>query len=125
MPIALRWKMLKYFWFKSFLFTLAVEVPIFILIARKEVPVWRAALAGAAGTCFTHPTLWFVWRVVVKDYAWYIISGELLAALIEAVIFWAIARPIPFSKAVAASFFANAASYGVGKLVRLLLPGLL
>jgi hypothetical protein len=106
-------------WLKAYLFTLLVEVPIFVLIARRtvELPLWRLALAGAAGTLATHPALWFVWPHLFSDYALYIVTGEILVACIESLTFYALARPISFWTAVAASFVANAASYGVGALV--------
>ena len=116
-------------WVFSFAFTLAVEVPIFIALARlfckKEIPIWRAALAGAVGTCLTHPNLWYTWFYLMRDvwhqpYWVYIFSGELLVSVIESFTFYAIARPIRLSQAIAASFLANAASYGVGNLLRYL-----
>ena len=30
-------------WLKSFAFTLAIEVPVFVLIARGKAPAWKAA----------------------------------------------------------------------------------
>jgi len=107
------------FWIKAFLFTLAVELPIFVLLVRGKVPLWRAALAGAAGTCVTHPCLWFVWPHVVQDYTTYIVSGELLVATLESLSFFGLARPVRLPRAVAASFLANGASYGLGALLRL------
>ncbi len=101
-------------WIRSFVFTLIIEVPIFILMVRGTVPLWRGTLAGAAGTCITHPCLWFVWPFVVSDYTLYIISGELLVATIESFVFFAIARPVRLSKAFASAFIANAASYAAG-----------
>ncbi|MDD5307731.1 MAG: hypothetical protein PHU25_10465 [Deltaproteobacteria bacterium] len=106
------------YWLKAFLFTQGVEIPIWTLLARGAVPAWRAALAGAACTCLTHPLLWFVWPRVVHDYGAYIASGELLVAAIESAVFFVLARPVTFSRAVAASFLANAASYGGGLLLR-------
>ena len=112
-------------WAAAFAFTLIVEIPIFALIARlpgglpagRRLPLWRLALAGAAGTCLTHPLLWFVWPRVVHDYAAYIASGELLIAIAESATFFALARPIALRRAIAASFVANAASYGIGALL--------
>jgi len=111
-------------WLSALALTLVVEVPLFVLIARrfgpttkKRAPLWRLALAGAAGTCVTHPALWFIWPLVINDYTLYIASGELLVAAIESVTFFALARPISLRLAIAASFVANAASYGVGALV--------
>ncbi len=146
-------------WLRSFVFTMAVEVPVFVWMARSyraspRVTLRRAALAGAWGTCMTHPVLWFLWPGLyvatlglllapesltqeygrqaiyfVMDPAHVFWSGvaiaELLIACIESVTFWLVARPIPLSRAVAASFLANAASYGLGQLVRYLWPDLL
>ena len=107
-------------WSRSFLITLVIEVPIFALIVRRQVPLWRGALAGAAGSCLTHPLLWFAWPFVVHDYTLYILSGELIVATVESLTFFALARPIPLTRAIAASFIANAASFGGGILLRLL-----
>jgi len=105
-------------WFAFYLFAFAVEVPIFILLVRGRVPPWRAALAGAAGTAFTHPLLWFVWPKVVRGYAAYAISGELLTFVIETFTFFFIAGTISLRRAATASFAANAASLLLGFLVQ-------
>jgi hypothetical protein len=107
-------------WVKSFALTLIIEIPIFSVLVRREVPLWRGALAGALGTCFTHPCLWFIWPFVVRDYVPYIVSGELLIATIESLTFFAVARPISIKKAIGVSFVANAASYGIGALLHVL-----
>jgi hypothetical protein len=129
-------------WVKSYAFTFAVEMPFFVWLSRQYVPKWRGALAGMAGTAFTHPLLWFVWPPLVikawrallaaarlasvspflashvEPYSVYVATGEVLVCIIESLTFFALARPIPFWQAVAASFIANAASYGFGQLVR-------
>lgn len=111
------------YWARAFAFTLALEVPLFVLVGwwlargSERAPIWRLAVAGAAGTMMTHPLLWFVWPLIVHDYTAYIVSGELIVATVETFTFFAIARPIKLSHAVAASFIANAASYGLGMLL--------
>jgi hypothetical protein len=111
-------------WIRAFLFSLATEAPFFVLIGRwrkadeAPIPILRLVFAGAVGTCLTHPLLWFVWPAVISDFTWYTVSGELIVAAVEALVFFALARPIPFFRAVAASFIANAASYGLGELTR-------
>ncbi len=113
-------------WIRAFLTTLAIEVPIFVLVARwknepmRRAALWRLALAGVVGTCFTHPLLWFVWPKVVHEYWAYIVSGELLIAIIESFTFFAIARPIKLTRAIAASYIANAISFFGDLLLRLL-----
>ena len=112
-------------WAAAFGMTLAVEVPIFVLLARYtaaklKVPSCtkrRAALAGALGSCITHPLLWFVWPFVVRDYTAYIISGELLVAVIESLTFYLAAKPISPKRAAFVAVTANAASFGFGVLV--------
>lgn len=110
-------------WLGAFGFTLAVELPLFVLVGwwlgrdAKRIAIWRLAVAGAAGTIVTHPLLWFVWPLVVHDYTDYIVSGEILVACVETLTFYAIARPACFLHAVAASFIANGFSYGLGLLV--------
>jgi hypothetical protein len=117
---------------------------VFIALSRRYVPAWRGGLAGMAGTAVTHPLLWFVWAPFVVQgwrrlaqtawfaaacpdvirglpaYAVYVFTGELLVSVGESLTFYALARPIPFWRAVAASFLANAASYGLGSLLRAL-----
>ena len=111
------------YWIRAFGFTLAIEIPIFVLVGRfgsfkkNRIPIWRLALAGAAGSIVTHPLLWFVWPQLISNYTVYIVSGELIIALVESVSFWLIARPIKMKTAVAASFIANAISYGGGYLL--------
>jgi hypothetical protein len=112
------------FWCQAFAFTLVVEVPLFVLVAARgltraeRAPIWRLILAGAAGTALTHPLLWFVWPRVIADYTTYIVTGELLVALIESLTFFALASPIRLARAIGASFIANAASYGIGALLQ-------
>jgi hypothetical protein len=115
-------------WFVSFLFTQAVEIPIWTGLSWRAVRLWRAALAGALCTCVTHPLLWFVWPRVFflwrewpfpfSRYSAYLVTGEFLVAVIESMIFYFAARPGRFSKALAISFIANAASLGLGVLAR-------
>ena len=111
-------------WLAAFVLTLLIEIPVFALVARLlgrkdagRAPLWRLLLAGAAGTCVTHPLLWFVWPRLFGDYSAYIVSGELLVAAIEAGTFYLIARPIRLPTAIAASFLANGLSFFVGLIL--------
>jgi hypothetical protein len=110
------------FWLRAFVITLSMEIPIFVVLARigmkrESCPVWRLAVAGAAGTLVTHPLLWFVWPHVISGYTLYIITGELLVATIESFTFFLIARPIHLSRAFLVSFIANGVSWGLGALL--------
>ncbi len=105
-------------WIRSFGFTIVAEAPVYILLGYGRVGIARAFLAGALGSCITHPLLWFVWPRVVADYHLYVTSGELLVAIIEAIVFYLLARPVGIARAVAASFLANAWSFGLGLFLR-------
>lgn len=92
-------------------------MPIYALVGSRAAPWWKAGLAGAACTAVTHPLLWFVWSRIFSNYTTFVISGELLVAVIETLIFFALLRPIPLRLAVSAAFLANAASYALGTLL--------
>ena len=111
-------------WALAFGLTLLVEIPVFALVARllergraPRAPLWRLLVAGAAGTCVTHPLLWFVWPHAFDEYSIYIVSGELLVAAIESGTFYLVARPVRLSTAAAASFLANGLSFLVGMIL--------
>jgi hypothetical protein len=107
-------------WARAFCLTQVMEVPIYTAIAWKRAPAWRLALAAFACTAITHPLLWFVWPFVVRDYTAYVISGELLIAAAETLIFFALIPKLTLPRAIAAAFLANAVSYGVGQLLHAL-----
>ena len=109
-------------WLRAFLLTLLFEIPVFVLFVRGRVPMLRAALAGAAGTCVTHPLLWLVWPYLNPDhYASNLTVAEVLIAIVETLTFFALARPVKLGRAAAASFSANAFSAGVGLFIYWLL----
>jgi len=107
-------------WLISFLKTLVVEIPIYVFLARSSVPWRRAAWAALACTVVTHPALWYLWPHVTDDFRIYIVTGELIVALVESVVFYYLARPVSYILALSASFFANAASYGFWALIKYL-----
>lgn len=107
-------------WLGLYAKTLAVEIPVYVWLTRGTVPPRRAALAALACSTITHPILIYLWPRLFTDYQPYIVSGELLVAATEAVVFYLLARPVTWTRAVAVSFIANAASYGVGLLTRYL-----
>ncbi len=105
-------------WARAFILTQVIEVPIYTAVAWKRAPTWRLALSAFCCTAITHPLLWFVWPFVVRDYTAYVISGELLIAAAETLIFFALIPKLTLPRAVAAAFLANAASYGIGHFLR-------
>lgn len=107
--------------------TLAVELPLLLLILRGRVSWQRTLVAGLLATGITHPQLWYLWpRLFTIDtrarYDTYVLVGELTVFVIEALVIAGICRGrIPVLLAVAASALANATSYLVGVMLGVLL----
>ncbi|MDI7269345.1 MAG: hypothetical protein QME96_15255 [Myxococcota bacterium] len=110
--------------------TLAVELPLVLLLARRArlgASLRRIAAAALAANLLTHPALWYVPYLLVPA-AWspqhwgtYVVGGEAAVLAVEALVYWLLlARRRPWL-ALALGTLANAASYGVGLLVMPLL----
>jgi hypothetical protein len=104
-------------WFFAFLFTQAVEVPIYSVALHRHPLASRLAIAFAT-SLLTHPVVW----VLVIWYAdrgyWRVVAGaEALAVLVEA----AYLRAFTVRSALRWSLLANASSLGLGIVSRLML----
>jgi hypothetical protein len=98
--------------------TLAVEVPVVLLLLRRRG--WKRVLAAAlVANLVSHPLLHFVLPRIVSPMArgQFILVGEIGVFVLEALIYWAVLRPRPWPLAVAAAALANAASYSIGLLL--------
>ena len=104
-------------WIIAFALTIIIEMPVFTLLGRKYASAVKAAAAGVLCSCITHPLLWFAWRPLFDSYIIWAISGEAAVIAIEAIVFYTVVRPTPFTKALAISLLANATSYGTGLLL--------
>jgi len=104
-------------WCQSFFLAIIVETPIFVIGSIGATSLFRGGAAGIVGTTVTHPILWFVWPFVIRDYFAYVVTGEILVVLIEAVIFFVLARPVSFKRAAITSVAANSASFLIGVLI--------
>ncbi len=102
-------------WFRAFLFTEAVEVPVYRFLAGT--PTWAAFAASA----ITHPFVWYFFPPVGDalglSYEVTSVASELFAWWVEAA-FLVIAVKMPRRRALGYSFAANAASVAMGLLSR-------
>ncbi len=111
-------------WLRAFALTLLIEIPLYVALdsyfrkIKSSKTYLRAVLAATLGTFTTHPLLWFVWPYVITNYILYVITGEILAVLIEALCLFAIARPVSLKHAAIISLVANAVSFGVGTVIQ-------
>lgn len=97
--------------------TWAIEIPVLFALLRyifrnRELPVLRIVFAGALCTALTLPYLWFVLPPFV-DAAYYLLIGESLVVVIEAVILNRL-LVLKWTVAGACSLAMNAASFFLG-----------
>ena len=103
-------------WLEAFVFTQVIEAPIYFYVFRRE-KVSLALFMSIVPTLLTHPVVWFVWPRLPTDYWTMVAFAEAFAVGAEAVIaFFLIARRPWFCLALA--FGCNAASLGLGLLIR-------
>ena len=107
--------------------TLALELPVVVVLLRPHCGAWRSFLAGLLASSVTHPLLWYAWPLVVSpyQYARYVATGEALVVVVETVVLHEVAlrrvdsmvRRRRWGLALAVATAANATSFGVGLLI--------
>jgi hypothetical protein len=97
-------------WLWAFLFTQAIEVPIY------AIPLRGRPLVGFGASAITHPVVWFVFPLLIHDYAIMVVAAEVFAVVVEA----AYLRANGVRRAFWWSLCANGASLGLGLVVRAL-----
>jgi hypothetical protein len=113
-------------WFRAFLLTLAVEVPIVALLLRRLEPSrTRLLVLVLFANLATHPAVWFVFtQFFLIGTPGYVVVAEGWAVGAEAVFYWAAFRGVSVRRAVAVSLVANLASFVAGRLLVALWPDL-
>jgi hypothetical protein len=114
-------------WLAAFVLTVAVEVPVVVLILRRSEPdLRRLALLVLFANLATHPIVWYVIsQPFLIGTPAYLLVAEAWAIGAEAV-FYVITVPLPsWRPAAAAAGAANVASFLVGQLVVTIWPGAL
>ncbi len=112
-------------WWRAFLSTLIVEVPIYALVLRSlDLP--RALVLGIACQAVTHPCFWLSWNAlgdgVYDHYVVAVIAFETVITLIEAMLCAVVLKRDGYASRGAirlgliASVVANASSVLVGYL---------
>lgn len=107
------------FFLVSLSVTILSEVPVLYLITRyfyKLTNIGDIVLSGVLASALTLPYFWFVLPAYVSDRSLYIILGESVIVIVEAIIYFKLLR-LKFWQAVLVSLIANLVSVGVGLLV--------
>ena len=100
----------------SLLLTLVVEIPTLFLVARYllkiKIEAKEILYRGVFVNLFSLPYLWFIFPLFISSHN-YILIGEILVVLIEAVILLKVLK-IKFKNAFVLSLIANFSSYLAG-----------
>jgi len=101
----------------ALLFSLAMEIPLVMIVARSWVPDWRRiVVTGACCTLLTHPFAWWSFRLLRPHLASFPARAlviEVTVALVEAALY-AKLLPVSWRRALVLGFAANAFSFGLG-----------
>lgn len=111
-------------WFRAFLLTLAVEVPLAVLLLRRWEPSRPRLLALVVfANLASHPAVWFVFaQFLMVGTPEYVLVAEGWAIACEAVFFWAAFRGLPPRRAILVSLAVNVASFLAGMVVTTVWP---
>jgi hypothetical protein len=113
-------------WFRAFLLTLAVELPIAAVLLRRYEPAWpRLIVLLVFANLASHPAVWFIFTQWFLVGTWtYVLAAEGWAVGAEALFYWAAFRGVSVRRAIVVSLAANAASFLVGRLLVAVWPDL-
>jgi len=110
----------------SLLFTITIETMVIYGLIRyfykKEIETKEILFAGVLPSFATLPYVWFIFPLlfVIGSYALYVWTAEISVTLIEVLILYKLLN-ISLKEAFVLSFFANLASYGIGKIIHILM----
>ena len=105
-------------WARAFALTLAIELPLYVLLLRREGFGARTAFgAGLAANVVSHPLLWFAFPMF-EPYVAYAAAGEAMVIAIELAVVYAAGRMARIrmrtARTVAVVVVVNAVSMVVG-----------
>lgn len=118
-------------WLAAFLLTLAVEVPLAVVLLRRALPrepsTARLVLIAAFANLASHPLVWFVFtQLFLVGTPAYVAAAEGWAFAIEALFYWTVLpRRLGAARAVGVSLLVNLASFLAGRLLWQVVPDLL
>ncbi len=99
--------------------TLAIEVPVVLVVAHlfplNGIRPRKFLLPAILASTLTLPYLWFVLPAYIHDGGIYIVVGELLVTLIEALLYKNLLG-LSYRQSLLLSFIANLASFSFGVL---------
>jgi hypothetical protein len=105
-------------WARAFAVTLVIELAVVLAMTRDDIETRsRRTILVVFANLVTHPIVWFVIPAFVAGTWTQLFVCEAWAVLAEA-LFYGVTMRLRGSRALAISAIANAASYGVGVILR-------
>ena len=106
-------------WFAAFVITLAIEIPIVIVLLRRTEPnLVRLGILIVFANLATHPVVWFViTQLLLVGTLAYTLLAETWAIAAEAVFYRVAFRDLSARRALVVAIAANATSWLVGRLI--------
>ena len=106
-------------WFPAFVLTLAVELPIAVVILRpSRLGAGRLMGIVVIANLATHPVVWFVLpQLLDVGTTTYVVAAEAWAVAVETACYALAVPGIGFRRAASAAVVANAASWLAGRVV--------
>lgn len=113
-------------WFAAFVLTLAIEVPIAVVLLRRAEPdLRRLGVLIIFANLASHPVVWYViTQLVLVGTPGYTVAAEAWAIAVEAVFYWAAIRGLPARRALLVAVAANATSWFAGRVINGFWPDL-
>jgi hypothetical protein len=102
----------------AFAVTLVTELAVAVLVLAPGGQLSRRVAAVAVAQLATHPAVWFFWPLFGWPRPVYLLVAEGFALVIETLIYRLVLQRLPWTRALAASALANAASLALGTLVQ-------
>ncbi len=106
-------------WLAAFLLTLAIEVPIgLVLLRRAEPDLRRLFFLVIFANLVTHPAVWFIFtQLFLIGTPQYTLAAETWAVVVEAIFYFVTIRGLAPTRAITVAVVANAASFLIGRFV--------
>jgi hypothetical protein len=108
-------------WIDAFVWTCAIETPVYVLLLRRSFRDWWApVVVSVLLQLATHPLLWFVFPTE-GDYWSAFFVLETTVSLVEgglvALLLWRLREPHALVRGIGAGILANASSAAMGLLL--------
>ena len=109
----------EYRFLLSLITTIVIEAIVLVLFLYKKRQLRKILFVNGIISSLTLPYLWFIYPLFISNHFWYVLSGEIIVVIIEAIILKELLE-LYVLESLKISFIANLVSYVIGTLFFLL-----